>query len=194
MIGEFEFDDIFNNSDNEVLYPAASYTIFIIFLVIMTIIIMNLLVGLAVDDIKAVQEQAALKRMAMQVELALDVERVIPNFIRRRVFCRRRTIRPNILYANPLRRILSNSYLSPQALQRALNPEKEEIEKVKDSQDVLTSQMKELKSSMKDMREQNQKLESMLRAIVKAQAVPWQEEDYQADDDLEGEGGGPDPE
>ena len=33
----------------------------------MTILIMNLLVGLAVDDIKLVQEQAVLKRMAMQV-------------------------------------------------------------------------------------------------------------------------------
>ncbi len=33
----------------------------------MAIIIMNLLVGLAVDDIKAVQDQAVLKRLAMQV-------------------------------------------------------------------------------------------------------------------------------
>ena len=32
-----------------------------------TIIVMNLLIGLAVDDIKAVQDQAVLKRLAMQV-------------------------------------------------------------------------------------------------------------------------------
>ncbi|GFO37455.1 transient receptor potential cation channel subfamily a member 1-like protein [Plakobranchus ocellatus] len=184
MIGEFEYDSIFNDDSNDVLYPAASYTIFVIFLVIMSIIIMNLLVGLAVDDIKAVQEQAGLKRMAMQVELALDVERIIPNFIRRRVFCRRRTLRPNVLYSNPLRRLLTNSYLSPQALQRALNPEKEEIEKVKDGQDQLAEDIKVLKRSVMDMREQNQKLESMMRAIVKAQNVPWQEEDYQADEEL----------
>ena len=33
----------------------------------MAIIVTNLLVGLAVDDIKSVQEQAILKRLAMQV-------------------------------------------------------------------------------------------------------------------------------
>ena len=33
----------------------------------MPIIIMNLLVGLAVDDIKTVQENAILKRLALQV-------------------------------------------------------------------------------------------------------------------------------
>ena len=32
-----------------------------------TIIVMNLLIGLAVDDIKGVQDQAVLKRLAMQV-------------------------------------------------------------------------------------------------------------------------------
>jgi len=35
------------------------------------------------------------------------------------------------------------------------------------------------------MGEQNQKLESMLKAIVKAQDINWQEEDYQEDDDME---------
>ena len=44
-----------------------SYAVFVVFLVLLTVLIMNLLVGLAVDDIKAVQEQAVVKRMAMQV-------------------------------------------------------------------------------------------------------------------------------
>ena len=37
------------------------------------------------DDIKAVQDQAILKRLAMQVELVLDVERLLPNFLLRRL-------------------------------------------------------------------------------------------------------------
>ena len=53
----------------------------------------------------------------------------------------------------------------------------------------MARQMKDLKRNLTDMREQNQKLESMLRAIVKAQAIPWQEEDYQAEDELDEEGG-----
>ena len=41
--------------------------------------------GLAVDDIQAVQDNAILKRLAMQVELVLDVERLLPTFILRRL-------------------------------------------------------------------------------------------------------------
>ncbi|KAH9498505.1 Transient receptor putative cation channel sub A member 1 [Bulinus truncatus] len=185
LIGEFEFDDIYNSKDSPLLYPVASYIIFVIFLIIMSIIIMNLLVGLAVDDIKAVQEQAALKRMAMRVELALDVERLIPHFIRVKAFSRRRTLRPNVTHSNPIRRAFTSSYLSPQSLQKALNPELSEIEKVKTNQDRLSSQMRKVKQSVKGVKEQSQKLESMLKAIVKAQKIEWQEEDYQLDEDVE---------
>ena len=44
-----------------------------------------LYLGLAVDDIQAVQDNAILKRLAMQVELVLDVERLLPTFILRRL-------------------------------------------------------------------------------------------------------------
>ena len=54
----------------------------------MPIIIMNLLVGLAVDDIKAVQDNAVLSRLAMQVSLNLDVEKVLPDFLKRKLAVR----------------------------------------------------------------------------------------------------------
>ena len=67
MIGEFDFDSVFygmgtyDPSDSEedvhkktLYYSAISYTVFVVFLVIMAILVTNLLVGLAVDDIKAV--------------------------------------------------------------------------------------------------------------------------------------------
>jgi len=38
----------------------------------MTIIVTNLLVGLAVDDIKVVQQYAVLKRQALRIHLALE--------------------------------------------------------------------------------------------------------------------------
>ena len=71
MIGEFEYDAIFNGDktthQGTIYQETAAYILFVVFMILMSIIVMNLLVGLAVDDIKAVQEQAALKRMAMQV-------------------------------------------------------------------------------------------------------------------------------
>lgn len=94
MIGEFEFDSIFfpEDCENALPYPVSTTILFVVFLVVMAIIIMNLLVGLAVDDIKAVQEQAVLKRLAMQVDLVLDVERLLPNFILRRYNVQKETI------------------------------------------------------------------------------------------------------
>ncbi len=83
MIGEFEYEGIFH-SDLGPQYPDVTFGFFVGFLVVMSIIIVNLLVGLAVDDIKAVQDQAVLKRLAMQVEQVLDVERMLPTIILRK--------------------------------------------------------------------------------------------------------------
>ena len=69
MIGEFEYTSIFFENENVPSGSWRSVTLFffVVFAIVMSIIIMNLLVGLAVDDIKAVQDTAALQRMAMQV-------------------------------------------------------------------------------------------------------------------------------
>ncbi|KAL6739257.1 hypothetical protein Aduo_012733 [Ancylostoma duodenale] len=76
MIGEFEFTAIFHGNEDSHLErlfgPTIAYPLFLFFCVIMTtimILLMNLLVGLAVDDIKSVQEKAELKRLSMQVSI-----------------------------------------------------------------------------------------------------------------------------
>ncbi|XP_070567287.1 transient receptor potential cation channel subfamily A member 1 homolog [Ptychodera flava] len=94
MTGELEYDEIFFGDDylrgetpditsdeyftQTVWYSEVTYLLFILFLVIMTIIIMNLLIGLAVDDIKGVQEQAVLKRYAMQqINIRNDIAKLL---------------------------------------------------------------------------------------------------------------------
>ena len=73
--GEMEYDNLFfdnqHNYENLITVPYMNTTkaLFVLFVITMPIIIMNLLVGLAVDDIKLVQENAVLKRIAMQVEI-----------------------------------------------------------------------------------------------------------------------------
>lgn len=71
--GEMEYDNLFfDNQDwnklETVPYMTTTKILFVMFVFIMPIIIMNLLVGLAVDDIKTVQQNAVLKRIAMQVK------------------------------------------------------------------------------------------------------------------------------
>ena len=53
-------------------YHNTMYIMFVIFVITMTIIVSNMLVGLAVDDIKAVQDTAVLQRQALKIKLALE--------------------------------------------------------------------------------------------------------------------------
>ena len=68
MIGEFEYDGIFFG-ENVLQFPEITIMFFIFFLIIMCIIIVNLMVGLAVDDIQQVREEAGLKKAALQVKI-----------------------------------------------------------------------------------------------------------------------------
>ena len=77
-------------------YESFTLALFFIFVVVMTIIVMNLLVGLAVDDIKAVQDTANLKRLAMLVTLSLDVEMLLPEFIRRKIIIRKEFVNQSL--------------------------------------------------------------------------------------------------
>ncbi|XP_046346459.2 transient receptor potential cation channel subfamily A member 1 homolog isoform X2 [Haliotis rufescens] len=135
MIGEFEFDAIFNEQfksspvdyRDKVHFPEVAYVLFVTFLILVSIIVTNLLIGLAVADIKAVQDQSAFKKMAMQVDLALDVEKILPDFIRRKTYIRRETLNPNICLKYPLwrlwRLLTFQSSLSLEVIEKALHPE-----------------------------------------------------------------------
>ncbi|CAH1799596.1 unnamed protein product [Owenia fusiformis] len=183
MIGEFEFDSIFYG-DEKLNYPEISYLLFVLFLVLMSIIIMNLLVGLAVDDIKAVQDQAVLKRLAMQVELALDVEGFLPHFIRRRFVLHKETLQPG-KPPSCIKRVfkLGDAALSAVSIANALNPELDEIEKVQEAQEQLQEQVKNIRYRLKNIRSQNDRVESMLETLLKVQNVRWEEQDTNDDVD-----------
>ena len=57
-------DLIDHDTDQFIGYTAF---LFFVFVIIMSIIIMNLLTGLAVDDIQSIAENAELKKLSMQV-------------------------------------------------------------------------------------------------------------------------------
>ena len=80
MIGEYEFEGIFTaHHDREKTeaenasdarnnpFPFYSGLIFIVFVFVMTIIIMNMLVGLAVDDIVEIQNNAQFAKLSLNV-------------------------------------------------------------------------------------------------------------------------------
>ena len=76
MIGEYEFEGIFTDHQDHqadlIPFPEYSTFLFCVFVLIMSIIIMNLMVGLAVDDIKEVQEHAELEKLSMHASICFS--------------------------------------------------------------------------------------------------------------------------
>lgn len=73
MAGELEFEDIFYNGP-PIQYPVTAHLLFFAFVLLVTVILTNLLVGLAVSDIQGLQASAGLDRLTRQAELVARLE------------------------------------------------------------------------------------------------------------------------
>lgn len=155
MIGEMEFDSIFN--EEKLDYPQMTYIVFVAFLILMSILLMNLLVGLAVDDIKAVQDQAILKRLAMQTQMVLDVEVLIPETLRRMYVVSKKEVHPNARHG-----IFSKLFGDFQLIKGF--DFVEDAEQMSE-QEIMRHDLTKLIAQVEDLRSQNQRLNSLLFAI-----------------------------
>ena len=82
--------------------------------------------GLAVDDIKGVQDNAVLERLSIQVKNTLSVEYRLPRFIRSKFLKKKRSIRPNQYRGSSsiVKFLMSEQYLDPEDIKDAIKPEK----------------------------------------------------------------------
>ncbi|XP_037281744.2 transient receptor potential cation channel subfamily A member 1 homolog [Rhipicephalus microplus] len=162
MVGEIEYDSIF--TENVLPYETSSYILMALFIVLMTIITSNLLVGLAVDDIKEVLEQAELKRLGMQVKLVLTVETMLPTWVRRQVIVQKRTVKPNkkTKLAILLRRMFG---INVHTVQHKGQDEKYTVEKVYEHQEAMERMLRHLEERMNILTQQGHRLEKALNAL-----------------------------
>nr|XP_054752851.1 transient receptor potential cation channel subfamily A member 1 homolog [Lytechinus pictus] len=108
MIGELDYASIFFAQDylgtqntradgddtyflNAIFFKGLTYVFFCTFLVVMAILMMNMLVGLAVDDIQAIQKKANLHRLKLQVESVMGVQTNFPFWVWRSSIIRQKT-------------------------------------------------------------------------------------------------------
>jgi hypothetical protein len=67
MTNEFEYSNIFLQNEN-VAFPDFGRMLFLIFLLMVSIVLMNLLVGLAVSDINSLETQGKMNRLRKQAD------------------------------------------------------------------------------------------------------------------------------
>ncbi|XP_013908594.1 PREDICTED: transient receptor potential cation channel subfamily A member 1 [Thamnophis sirtalis] len=87
MIGDNNYREAFLEPmlADKLPFPFLSFIILLIFSMLIPILLMNLLIGLAVGDIAEVQRFAAMKRIAMQVDLHTNLEKKLPYWFLSRV-------------------------------------------------------------------------------------------------------------
>lgn len=87
MVGEMNYQNNFLETylKNEMPFSILTYFMFVNFILLMPILLVNLMIGLAVGDIAEVQRNAALKRIAMQIDLHTALEDKLPYWFLSRV-------------------------------------------------------------------------------------------------------------
>ncbi|KAJ7385778.1 hypothetical protein OS493_013812 [Desmophyllum pertusum] len=67
-------------------FEDSTYIFYYLFILVMPIALVNLLIGLAVGDIEAIQKTAFLRNKGKQITFIADIERKFPKFFTRRMY------------------------------------------------------------------------------------------------------------
>jgi transient receptor potential cation channel subfamily A protein 1 len=70
MLGELNYDRVYLEMFDKQHFSTTNFIMLLLFTIIMPILLMNLLVGLAIGDLMQIQQNARLKRLAMQVSFS----------------------------------------------------------------------------------------------------------------------------
>ena len=80
VLGGFDISKLEEKeADNTLLYPTASYIIVLIMTIVLSVTLMNLLIGISVGSIDAIQKNAHLVQAKLKIELFLTIDPNIPN-------------------------------------------------------------------------------------------------------------------
>ncbi|XP_029313718.1 LOW QUALITY PROTEIN: transient receptor potential cation channel subfamily A member 1b [Cottoperca gobio] len=173
MVGELNYQNNFLDSylKHELPFAPLTFIIFVSFVLLMPILLVNLMIGLAVGDIAEVQRNAALKRIGMQIELHTALEDKLPYWFMKRVDKPSITIYPNRhCSGNSIKQLFTGDEEPHDAWSR---------QQIKSQHcSVLENELKKQKSRMKEVSSMMEKQHNLLKLIIQKMEITSEENEY----------------
>nr|XP_046228098.1 transient receptor potential cation channel subfamily A member 1b [Scatophagus argus] len=173
MVGELNYQNNFLEIylKNELPFGFLTYFIFVNFVLLMPILLVNLMIGLAVGDIAEVQRNAALKRIAMQIELHTALEDKLPYWFVKRVDKSSIIIYPN--------RKCSKHYLTQLIIgEKEKNEVWSRVQAKSQQCSIIETELKKQKYRMKEMSSTLEKQHSLLKLIIQKMEITTEADEY----------------
>ncbi|MCI4391488.1 hypothetical protein PGIGA_G00135150 [Pangasianodon gigas] len=180
-VGELNYETSFLEAYDQGLlaFPSITYFVFVLFVLLMPILLMNLMIGLAVGDIAEVQRNAALKRIAMQINLHTTLEEKLPYWFMKRVDKHSVTIYPNRKCAK-VRGMMEQIFWTG-------SPE-HEVRTRLDTQvthlSPLETEMMKQKSKLKQISSALEKQDMLLKLIIQKMEITTEADENDGPDDF----------
>uniref|UniRef100_A0AAY4AU61 Ion transport domain-containing protein n=1 Tax=Denticeps clupeoides TaxID=299321 RepID=A0AAY4AU61_9TELE len=170
MVGElnYQINVLEAYENNRLAFPVITYAVFVLFVLLMPILLMNLMIGLAVGDIAEVQRNASLKRIAMQIDLHTNLEEKLPYWFMKRVDKPSITIYPNRKYVMEVRARLNTNA-------QHLTPLEHELHKQK-------QRLKEMSSTL-------EKQHNLMKLIIQKMEITSEADEYDGPEEFRGSRG-----
>lgn len=165
MVGEMNYQNNFLETylRDELPFGFMTYFMFVNFVLFMPILLVNLMIGLAVGDIAEVQRNAALKRIAMQIELHTSIEDKLPYWFLKRVDKASTIIYPNRKCAKGIWKMMFLGEEQKLVWSRMQVKSK--------SCTYIENELKKQKYRMKEMTSQLEKQHNLLKLIIQKMEI-----------------------
>ncbi|XP_012671527.2 transient receptor potential cation channel subfamily A member 1b [Clupea harengus] len=177
MVGELNYNSNFFGAfeSKRLAFPQITYMVFVFFILLMPILLMNLMIGLAVGDIAEVQRNASLKRISMQIDLHTNLEKKLPYWILKRVDKSSITVYPNKTCANrSVFRFFHSRDVS--AVRSRLNTSSQELTPVE-------TELRKQKLRLREICSILEKQHTMVKLILQKMEITSEADDYDGPDD-----------
>ncbi|XP_035475477.2 transient receptor potential cation channel subfamily A member 1b isoform X1 [Scophthalmus maximus] len=181
MVGELNYQNNFLDAymNNKLAFGPLTYFIFVQFVMLMPILLVNLMIGLAVGDIAEVQRNAVLKRIAMQIELHTALEDKLPYWFMKRVDKPSITIYPNRKCSKHYIRQLITGDDEPSEVWSRLQAKSQKCP-------LIENELRKQKSRMKEMSSILEKQHTLLKLVIQKMEITSEADEHDGPEDTKG--------